>query len=674
MINQSSKDTDKNCFTFRHWFGLVFTLFSLYLMGDVFYRWDAFKVHSSFLEYLPNVALALIIWSFVAFIISLVTWLPLKALEQVSRYSGFKIKAEHLVLYLFVFIVMAVSAWIGKKMIWSDIQTSRQLKLMVIAFISCAAIPLAWLLRNKAGLWINAIRERTTPLVWLFTICVMLSLLLVGFHMWGKHSNEVISPGVTKSTASESNNKRPNILLVTFDALSALDMSVYGYHPETTPFIKKWAGTASVFTRTQASSSYTAATTPSLMSGKRTWTHRKYHHDLAAKPLKMKNENLALLMKENGYYNFAFIANVVTPVSALDISNSVDTAPEVIEFMKPASIEGMIEKYLFLLFGDKFSTYNWLGQDDFIFTVLLRRIDKKVFVTEFPPELAFNKFLEVMDDNPRTPFFAWLHLMPPHAPYAPPEPFAGTFNSSWELREKNKMYNYNPEISKLSSVNLPFPKALKEKIALLRDYYDEFILYCDKQFENFIGELQNRSWSKNTVVILSSDHGECFERDFFQHGPPHLYSEVTRIPLIIKEPDQTGGQVFDDIVEQIDIPATILDLANIPVPSWMEGRSLLPLMRGKGLPSKAAISVNLYGNSPSEPITKGVIAVWQGDYKLIHYLENEKTILYNIKKDPNRLNDLFHMESEVGQRLLTFIKNNLDEVNKKIIAEKNSPN
>jgi len=143
-------------------------------------------------------------------------------------------------------------------------------------------------------------------------------------------------------------------------------------------------------------------------------------------------------LKENGYYNSAFIANVVAPVKALDISGSVDYAPSVIEFSNPASIEGIIEKYLFLLFADKFSTYNWIGQDDFIFTVLLRRFDKKVFVTEFPPELAFNKFLNVMDNNTREPFFAWIHVMPSHAPYAPPKrlPALSIYHGSCEKRIK----------------------------------------------------------------------------------------------------------------------------------------------------------------------------------------------------------------------------------------------
>ena len=676
MKDQSAKDIDNKRFAFRHWFRLVFTLFSIYLMVDVFYRWDAFKLHSSFSDYLPNVALASVIWSIVSLLSSIAVWLPLKAFERVCRYLGIKIKAEYLVLYLFTFVFLSALAWGGKKIIWSDIQTPLQLKLIVIVFIAGITIPLAWLFRSKASLWLNAINERITPLVWIFAVCVILFLPFVGFHLWGKNTNSVLPQVATKSTVLESDKKRPNILLVTFDAFSARRMSVYGYHRETTPFINKWAKSASLFTGTEASSSYTAATTPSIITGKRTWTHRKYHHDPAAKPFKSETENLALLMKKNGYYNSAFIANSVASVNALGISGSLDTAPLVAEFSSPASIEGLIEKHLFLLFGDKFSGYNWLGQEDFIFTILLRRIDKKVFKTELPPELAFNKFLEAMDNNAHEPFFAWVHVMPPHAPYAPPMPFAGAFNSSWELREKNKMYSYNPEINKynneIDADILPFPDKLTGIIKLLSDYYDEFILYCDKQFENFIEELQKRNWFNNTVIIVSADHGESFyEHNYFQHGPPHLYEQVTNIPLIIMEPGQNRGHVVDNIVEQIDIPATILDLADIPVPSWMEGRSLVPFLRDKELPEKTAIAVSLYKNNPAEPITtKGTIAVWEGDHKLVHYLDNKRSLLFNLKEDPDELNNLFNKEAEIGQHLLTIIQDNIKQTNERIMAGK----
>jgi len=665
---QSNNATSGKNITFWQLFRLVFLLFSLYLVGDVFYRWDGFKFHSSFSEFLPSVALVTIIWSVIAIFAAFLLWLLLTVFELLLKKIRLEIKSDHLLLYSFIFVILTALAWIGKKLIWSDIQTSFQLKLMTILFSAFAATVLAWLFRNKAIQWNNVVQQRITPLIWLFGIFVFLSVPLVIFQFLGH--NKTISLRHTPSSVSETDRKRPNILLVSFDALTARNMSVYGYGRPTTPFIKEWAKTASVFTRTEAGSNYTSATTASLMTGKRVWTHRKYQHDMVAKPVRIETENLPLILKENGYYNSAFIANIITTVNAVGISSSIDFAPLVTEFTKPASVEGLIEKYLLILFGTKFSIYNWIGQDDFIFTILLRRIPQNVFATEFPPELAFNKFLEVIDRNPQYPFFAWIHVLPPHAPVSPPEPYAGTFNQSRELREKNIQTNIRPEeITKYHNLNLPFPEETKRKVKLIEDYYDEFILYCDNQFKDFIYEVQQKDWYKNTVIILTSDHGESFGHDYFQHGGPHLYEQVTHIPLIIKMPKQTEGRVINNLTEQIDVTATILDLINISIPSWMEGRSLVPLIYGKEMQSNPALSVALIRNAPDQMITKGTIAVWDSDYKLIHYLDNNNSLLYNLKEDPEELNNIFNKEPDTGRRLLALVNNKLKEANEKIIRE-----
>jgi arylsulfatase A-like enzyme len=142
---------------------------------------------------------------------------------------------------------------------------------------------------------------------------------------------------------------------------------------------------------------------------------------------------------------------------------------------------------------------------------------------------------------------------------------------------------------------------------------------------------------------------------------------VTHIPLIIKEPDQTEGRIINDLVEQIDVPATILDIADISVPSWMEGRSLLPLMHGNSLPQRPVFSMTLMRNPSQHQITNGTIAVWEGDYKLIHYIDKRISLLYNLRKDPDELNNIFDREVEVGRRLLALIQDNLKKANEKIV-------
>ena len=225
--------------SFRQLFRLIFVLFSLYLLGDAFYRWDGFNLHSTFIEFIPSVALVSILWSLTALFTSLLVWLLLGSIEWVCHRMGLKITIEQIFVCLSILIILGVLFWKGKKLIWPDVDTTFQTK--IIALISVFTITwfLTWLLRNRTGHLIRVINERITPLVWLFGIFLLLSVPLVIYHTWIKDYDKTISQEIAQSL--QSDKKRPNILLVTFDALAARNMSTYGYHRSTTPFITKWS-------------------------------------------------------------------------------------------------------------------------------------------------------------------------------------------------------------------------------------------------------------------------------------------------------------------------------------------------------------------------------------------------------------------------------------------------
>ncbi len=650
----------------------IFLIFSLFLLGDAFYRWDGFGYYMSFQDFIPSLALAYVIWSILGILVAILLWIHLNLLKWICNLVRLRVGIDHLMSFAGIFIIFGLLSWICKKLLLSNIQTSFQLQILVLTSVSIISILLTWKFHNKTEKWIESINERLTPLVFIFGLLMIFSLSLVAYHSWFKDTNERIQ-AVAKDEASSTKPiaDKPNIILVTFDGLSPRHMSVYGYNRPTTPFIEKWAQKSSIFTKTISDSSYTGPTTASLMTGKRTWTHRRLSHQKIDTPIKADIENLAKLLKENGYYNLAFAQNEIAHVKFLGMSNSFDIFPDSKYFMRVATIESFIEKRLYELFGNNFLIYNWFGQDDFILNIYLRRIPQNVYLTEYPPEMIFNSALETIDDVNRKPFFAWIHLYPPHIPFLPPKPYMGMFNPSMEMRESNIQHLFRTvEYRKYHFTNRPFPDEFKKTLELLKDYYDEFILYCDREFVNFIEELEKRNKLQNTIIILSSDHGETFVPEYPFHAHENLNEEVTHIPLIIKEPNQMERKVIDDIVEQIDIPATILELADIPVPQWMEGRSLVPLMKGNGLQPKPAFSMAIQKNPSRGQITKGLIAVWEGDYKLLYYPEDGKTLLFNLKIDPGELNNLFDKEQVIGQQLLAYIKDNLEKANKRIMAEK----
>jgi arylsulfatase A-like enzyme len=630
-------------------------------MGNAFYRWDGFKYYALFSDFLPSIALASVLWSIIALLTAALLWLIFRSFEWFCNRIGVEIRTEHLLLHAFYFVLFGVLAWKVKTYKWPEVQTTTNLKFAVLICVALISIFPVRLFRKKAAKWISNVQDRITPLVWLFGMIVLLSVPLVIYHTWINGADKVTPQGIIQSTVSDKS--RPNIILVTFDVLTARNMSVYGYQKLTTPFISEWAGKASLFKRFKAESNATGPTTASLMTGKRVWTHQRYDSQVYGfNPAKSDTENLALILKRNGYYTIALIQNPAASVRTLGISHSFDIAPITSEFYVPSNLYGIVSKRLYRLFSYKIRVYDWILSKDFILGNLLYKISD-ILETEYPPEKAFNSLLEVIDNNVKEPFFAWIHLFPPHAPYLTPEPFVGMFDPSDEMRTFKSLEQGEIGIRKYLSIHQNFPR----DIQIFRSRFDEFITYCDKQFEEFIEQLTIRNALKNTVIIFSSDHGEIFEHEYLLHRGPHLYEPLTHVPLIIKEPGQTEGLIIDELVDQIDVPATILDLADIPIAEWIEGRSLLPLMRGKEIQSKPVFSMSLEKNpSRGHQITKGTIAVWKDDYKLIHYLEKDKSLLFNLKKDPDEIVNLIEEEPEIGKHLLGLIQDNLEEANERI--------
>jgi arylsulfatase A-like enzyme len=642
--------------SYRKVFRLIFVIFSCYLMGDAFYRWDGFTFYASFSEFLPSAGLVTIAWSIVAAFVALVIWIMLRGYERLSRRMGWKIKAESILMFIAIFLLF-LSIAIFIETMGTRKLLSRGPKLILLLSVFSIAMFWTWRYRNKADI----VQDRITPLVWLFGIWFIVSLPLVFYHTWLKHMDNPLSERIFKPSPADAN--RPNIILVSFDALTARDMSAYGYSRPTTPFINEWSKSASLFTSVESASNWTTSSVASMMTGKSVWTHRMYHAD--SKLFKGDTESFPLMLKENGYFNAAFVANDYASVRRLGLSNVFDIAVGQTDLSNGHTFIGnccgTLDRIFNRVFAGKIKGFNWAISADFILGELLRDIflyPAAVSRTEVPPDLVFNKFFETADNGLPEPFFAWIHVLPPHDPYLPGEPYTGMFNSSPKLRVFNKQMKKETQAHTIKD---------KEDWGIYRARYDEFIRYCDKHFEDFIHELMKRDRLKDTVIILTADHGESFEHGYFTHNSTHHYEQVTHIPLLIREPHQAGEVVIKDTVAQIDIPPTILSLAKIPVPAWMEGRSLLPLMRGEKLPAKNVYSMSFPANpSTRGHIAKGTIAVWDGDYKLVYYLERQKSMLFNLRQDPDELNNLVNKEKEVGQHLLSLIRKNLEKANERI--------
>lgn len=640
-------------------FRLIFVFFSLYCLKEVFYEWDGFSYYASISEFLPSVGLLTIYMAGIELLIALVLWIPIKLLEWSCSRIKWSVRSEHLMTFVISFIILSIITFLIKKIVLYQTPIPYNVKIITLLVLSIITVILTIRYTDKMEQFILAFNQRITPLVWIFGLWTIISIPLVAYSLFAKQNNIILPDQYMDVPLTDI--KRPNIILVTFDALTARNMSVYGYDRPTTPFISKWAENSIQFNKLQAESNFTTPTVASLMTGKRLWTHKTYQLR-GSKPLKSHIESLPLELKRNGYYNMAFVANPAASVKVLGISNGFDLAPNATWFVEPKSFFGWsvvkystLDTFLYDLIDERIRRAYWIMNIELISKELERYV-RDFFETSVPPKKAFDTFFKAIDGNIQRPLFAWIHLFPPHDPYLPPEPYMGMFNSSSDFMSFKSQTQIIPGT---------FDAEMRPTIEILRDRYDEFIRYCDKEFEHFINKLSTYDEIENTIIIFSSDHGESFQHNFFGHNGPNLYEQVTNIPLIIKMPNQTKGQVINNLVEQIDIAPTILDLAGARIPSWMEGRSLVPLMSGKDLPSLPVFSMYYEENPSMVRITKGTLAVWMNNYKLIHYLEQNKSLLFDLNEDPDELDNLFYKEPSTGRQLLNILLENLNEAQEK---------
>lgn len=156
---------------------------------------------------------------------------------------------------------------------------------------------------------------------------------------------------------------------------------------------------------------------------------------------------------------------------------------------------------------------------------------------------VIDETLAWLDQHKAGPFFSWIHLYDPHTPYEPPPPF--------DTRYSN------------------------------RPYVGE-IAYTDSQLARLWLYLESQGLVENTVLVFTSDHGESLgEHQESTHGF-FIYQEGIHVPLIIVTPvEKYRGHTNGSVVTLVDIMPTVLEMAGLPLPDQLQGRSLLPLMTGE---------------------------------------------------------------------------------------------
>jgi len=164
-------------------------------------------------------------------------------------------------------------------------------------------------------------------------------------------------------------------------------------------------------------------------------------------------------------------------------------------------------------------------------------------------------------------------------------------------------------------------------------------------------------------VIVTSDHGEIFERGVWEHLTPLLYEPLIHIPLLISKPGAQQRQDVHTPTSCVDLLPTLMQIAGQPIPGWCEGQVLPTFGSQEEDLGRSIFSVEAKLNPGQAPLTKGTAALIKGRHKLIHYFgyEGHESVyeLYDVVDDPEELQNFYASDTSLAVELQSELERKL---------------
>jgi arylsulfatase A-like enzyme len=454
----------------------------------------------------------------------------------------------------------------------------------------------------------------------------------------------------------------PNVLLVVLDTVRADRLSLYGYERRTSPALERAAKRGIRFDEARATAPWTLASHASFFTG-------RWPHELGVKwltPLAGSFPTLAEYLGSRGYATAGFVANTLycSYETGLDrgFTHYEDyvlkqlmpfrTAWLVDHALQITSDWGMFCARTFDVGPFRPMQESWFAS---LFVVDHRK-DARAICRGFVDWLARRR-------EPARPFFAFLNFYDAHAPYVLPRGADYRFGiKPQKAADFIFLMEYWESLDKMSL------REVYRKLA--RDSYDNCVTYLDERLGELFAELEQRGVLDQTLVIVTSDHGEGLgEHELFDHGES-LYRNEIRVPLLFVLPSRTESHgVVRDTVSLRDLPATIVDLVGLGGGAPFSGRSLARMWRdsspeaGPVAPEEAISELprpNPFNpNQGRSPAHRGpLVSVAEGDFVYIRNERDGTEEFFNERDDPNELHN--QAQVEAMQPMLIRFRRRLD--------------
>ncbi len=370
--------------------------------------------------------------------------------------------------------------------------------------------------------------------------------------------------------------RKPNILLITLDTVRADRLGCYGYAKSETPAIDALAEGGVLFEQAFSSAPITLPSHTSIMTGLHPPEHGVRENDDLT--LSQDATTLAEVFERDGYRTGAFLGAFV-----LDSVFGLNQGFDIYDDVEEIEINGSD-------LSAAASNANQRRQPE-------RRASEVV-----------DSALSWLQEDGSAPFFCWVHLYDPHAPYSPPEPYATRFE---------------------------------------HDRYDGEIAFVDNQIDRLLSWLDRRGLTDNTLVVLVSDHGEGLgEHDELRHAI-FVYDATMRVPMIFSLPGRIApSKRIPTPVGLVDVFPTITAIADIEVPVAPSGRSLATALTGGSLEPH-----DIYGESNypfdylgCSPLRSLITPRWK-------YIRSPVSELFDKELDPLETTNLAEQRGDIVRKM-----------------------
>jgi arylsulfatase len=259
------------------------------------------------------------------------------------------------------------------------------------------------------------------------------------------------------------------------------------------------------------------------------------------------------------------------------------------------------------------------------------------------------------------PFFLWLGFYGPHHPYVPSGRFATMYRpddmppfqrSEDELSKKPIEYTLYRQAE--AHKYFGFADASERTFREMKAAYYGTVSQIDWQLGLVLETLRERGLADNTIIVFTSDHGECLGDHGMPAKAPFLLDCMLHVPCLIHAPGGREGIACDELTESVDLYPTICRLAGLDTPEWVQGRDMSPLVTGD--PAEFQRREVVY----AEAVDKRCIRT--REWKLVHYPAKPYGELYHLTEDPHELNNLYAERPDVRDRMTLDYYRHLDAI------------